>query len=387
MQTQLISTFFVVACALPISGVPTPLSAGEIALGGSHSCAVTANRRVKCWGYNGVGQLGDSTITERHAPVFVKNVARARDIAAGAAHTCATVSRDRAKCWGANNYGQLGDGTTTSRTIPVGVRGRAFFAKIAAGLAHTCAINNVDFDTSVAFCWGRGDVGQIGDGHSLDRFKPSEVEGDTFRIVSIAAGFSHSCSVASRRRGGDFIAHCWGANGVGQLGDGTKANANFPQRVRRLRVAFEIAGGANHTCALIPPAGGVKCWGHNGFGQLGDGTNTQRLTPVWVKGLRRGAEAIAVGNYHSCARMGGGGVKCWGANNFGQLGDGTTSSRNVPGFVYRLRRGVTQIALGGSHTCAKVGAGAIKCWGANNNGQLGDGTTSQSSIPVEVEGF
>jgi len=372
---------------LAVTGALAPLSAGEIALGGSHSCAVTSNRRVKCWGYNGVGQLGDGTTTEQHTPVPVKNVRKVQDIAAGGAHTCAAVVRDRTKCWGYNGYGQLGDGTTTSRKIPVDVTGPAFFAKIAAGYEHTCAINYKDFATTVAFCWGRGDVGQLGDGHSLDRFRPSEVEGDPLRILTIAAGHNHSCAVSRRHQGEDFRAECWGANGVGQLGDGTTMGANFPQRVRRLVSAFQIAAGSHHTCALTRSGGGVKCWGHNGFGQLGDGTNTPRLTPVWVKGLRSGVLAIAAGNGHSCALMDGGAVKCWGDNSFGKLGDGTTSSRNVPGFVYRLRSGVVAIALGASHTCVKIEAGGVKCWGANWNGQLGDGTTLTSHIPVEVEGF
>jgi alpha-tubulin suppressor-like RCC1 family protein len=150
-----------------------------------------------------------------------------------------------------------------------------------------------------------------------------------------------------------------------------------------------LATGEYHTCALTD-TGGVKCWGDNEFGQLGDGTTTDRTTPVPVVGLSSGVRAIAAGGSHTCALTDAGGVKCWGDNEFGQLGDGTKIDRTTPVEVVGLSRGVRAIAAGGSHTCALTDTGGVKCWGWNWDGQLGDGTSGEGndrSTPVEVVGF
>jgi alpha-tubulin suppressor-like RCC1 family protein len=146
-----------------------------------------------------------------------------------------------------------------------------------------------------------------------------------------------------------------------------------------------IAAGELHTCALTT-GGGVKCWGLNNNGQLGDGTMTDRRTPVDVIGLASGVAAIALGEYHTCAVTMDGNMKCWGSNSYGQLGDGTTTQRLTPVAVSGLI-GVTAIAAAGTRTCALTTSGGMKCWGTNGHGQVGDGTLTERHTPVDVSGL
>jgi alpha-tubulin suppressor-like RCC1 family protein len=355
-------------------------SASRVSAGGHHTCAVTDAGGDKCWGYNGNGQLGDGTTTERHSADFVDGLRRrVTSVAAGDLHSCDLTVAGAVKCWGWNFYGQLGDGTTAERHTPDFVDGltRGITA-IATGGHHTCALTT----GGRVKCWGWNRNGQLGDGTTTDRHTPMNVDGLTHDVAAITVGLLHTCAVTAAH-----AVKCWGYNGDGQLGDGTPLDRHTPVFVDGLTHGVAaVSAGWYHTCALTQ-AGGVKCWGNNAAGQLGDGTTTERHTPVFVDGLRRGVIAIAAGGYYTCALTGAGGVKCWGDNKYGQLGDGTTTERHTPDFVDGLTHRVSEIAAGPFSACAMTNAGRVKCWGYNGNGQLGDGTTTDRHTPVFVDGF
>jgi alpha-tubulin suppressor-like RCC1 family protein len=189
-------------------------------------------------------------------------------------------------------------------------------------------------------------------------------------IQDVALGFSHTCALTSTG-----VVECWGANESGELGDGTTTRRTQPVTVGGLDApAAQVdAGGAGHTCALTT-AGGVECWGRNRYGQLGDGTTTDRSSPVEVSGLQSGVTQIAVGGDHVCALTDTGAIWCWGHDDNGQLGDGTTANSSVPVHVTGLGGPAAVVSAGGDHTCALMPGGGAKCWGANGNGQAGDGT-------------
>jgi alpha-tubulin suppressor-like RCC1 family protein len=361
-----------------VSGLSSGVTA--IAAGGSHTCALTDGGGVKCWGYNVFGQLGDGTTIQRSVPVEVSGLSSGVSaIAAGGHHTCALISSGDVKCWGANWYGQLGDGTTENRTTPVEVSGlSSAVSAIAAGKYHTCALT----DGGGVKCWGDNEYGQLGDGTTDDRLTPVDVSGLASGVSAIAVGVVHTCALISS---GDV--KCWGDNYYGQLGDGTTEYRTTPVEVSEMSSAVSaIAAGGEHTCALTT-GGGVKCWGRNYSGELGDGTIIRRSVAVEVSGLSSAVSAIAAGFDHTCALTTGGGVKCWGDNYYGQLGDGTIIQRSVLVEVSGLSSGVTAIAAGEYHTCALTDGGGVKCWGYNYRGQLGDGTYDSRMTPVDVSGL
>ena len=243
---------------------------------------------------------------------------------------------------------------------------------------YTCAVTT----GGGLSCWGFNAYGQLGDGTTISRSMPVVVSGLSSGVTGVAAGLGHTCALTS---GGGVL--CWGYNFHGQLGDGTTTDRLTPLAVNGLASGVTaIVAGLHHTCALTT-GGGVQCWGRNDSGQLGDGTGTNRTTPVAVSGLSSGVAAFAAGHSHTCALSNGGSLSCWGANNRGQLGIGTTSARSTPAAVSGLSSEVAAVAAGDTHTCAVTSGGGVSCWGNNEFGQLGDGTLTNRSTPTTVSGL
>jgi alpha-tubulin suppressor-like RCC1 family protein len=352
----------------------------KISTGGFHTCALTTGGGVKCWGYNAYGQLGDNLTTNRLAPVDVTGLTSGVSaIEAGENHTCAITTSGGAKCWGYNAYGQLGDNSTTYQLAPVDVTGlTSGVSVIVGGEYHTCALTT----GGGVKCWGSNIYGQLGDNSTINRLTPVDVTGLTSGVSAIAVGVNHTCAITTS--GG---VKCWGRNSEGQLGDNTMIQRLTPVNATGLTSGIsKLAVGRYHTCALTT-GGGMQCWGSNGYGQLGDNSTTNRLAPVDVTGLISGVSAIAAGGYHTCALTASGGMKCWGSNVDGQLGNNSNINRNTPVDVTGLTSGVFTIAGGGYHTCAITTSGGAKCWGRNSQGQLGDDTTVWRRTPVNVVGL
>jgi signal peptidase I len=380
-------------------------AAASPAGGDAHSCVVADDGTVLCWGENSEEQLGDGTSTDRYRPVTVLGVGGtgvlgdivAVDAGDGGAFTCAVDDSGAMYCWGRNNKGQLGVGTTTDSATPVqvvGVGGSGTLTGITAlglGTEHACAVNG----SGAVFCWGNGADGRRGDGTTGNSSTPVQVvgvggSGTLSGIAGVVAGESHTCA---RTTGG--AVYCWGRNDRGQLGDGTTTSSSSPVQVKgvggsgTLSGVMALAAGKKFVCA-VRTDGTVVCWGENNEEQLGDGTSTNRSTPVQVIGVGgagtlTGAVAAAAGESHVCARRTDGSAVCWGRNDKGQLGDGTTSDSTSPVVVSGLGD-ATHIAAGAKFSCAVTGESHMYCWGDNPSGQLGTGTTAGSSHPDRVIG-
>ncbi len=368
-----------VAPVAPAAADPVQTAMSSIASRGNTSCGVTRDGGAYCWGANSAGQLGNGTTDDIGSPVAVSGLGSGvAAVSEGDGHSCAVTVAGAASCWGSNDNGQLGNGSTTSSTVPVAVAGLGSGVDaIAAGGASTCALSS----TGAVSCWGQNSAGQLGNGSTTPSTTPLPVTGLGSGVTAIAAGANFACALST---GG--AVSCWGGNASGQLGNGTATSSSVPVSVTGLGAGVvAIGAGASHACAVVA-GGALHCWGENLNGQLGDGTTTNRSTPMAVSGLGSGVAAVAPGDTHSCAVTLAGAVWCWGANQKGQLGDGTTTDRTVPVAVSGLSTGTTAVSTGSSFSCALTAAGVAQCWGDPSNGRLGRPTSPFAVAPQPVVG-
>lgn len=360
---QIIATVAGQSGAAQLTTVPTTFS--SVSTGYNHSCGLTASGAAYCWGSNGSGQLGAGSRTELPTPVHVPGHTF-KSISAGEAYTCAVTAQGVGYCWGMSQHNQGGTQGTPIR--PTVVPGGHTWQTIVAGDRHTCGLTLA----GKAYCWGLNEHGQVGGGTVGGTALPvTEVTGGhTFTRITV--GHLHTCAITSAG-----AAYCWGRGSLGELGNGSTTPATpSPVPVGGSHLFRSIDAGSTHTCGLTRNRD-AYCWGHNGSGQLGTDQadracsgNPCSAMPVLVTGgVRFGTVVAGVG--FSCGVSLSGVAHCWGDNERGQLGDGSSNDRAAPAPVTGL--GTVKSFGGGAfyHACAVANDGAASCWGQNERGQLG----------------
>ncbi len=349
----------------------------QVSAGTSHSCVTLLDGTVRCWGSNLFGLLGyDIYYTYASAlsssiPIPVSEITTAIQVSTGDDHSCATLLDGTVWCWGLNRFGrQLGNNIDFSSRVPVQVSKITTATQVSAGDNHSCAT----LQNGTVRCWGSNGDGQLGNGTENSSSVPVQVSGIT-TAIQVSTGDDHSCAILQ-----DGTVWCWGDNNSGALSGATRRVISaFPVQVSGITTATQVSAGINYSCALLQD-GTVWCWGLNHSGQLGDGTETAiSRVPVQVSRIDT-AIHISAGDFHSCATLQNGTVRCWGS---GPLGDGTKTNSRVPVQVSEITTAI-QVSAGDDHSCAALQDGTVWCWGKNEDGQLGNGTENSSSVPVQV---
>jgi alpha-tubulin suppressor-like RCC1 family protein len=346
----------------------------QVAAGTKHTCSLSDTGVVFCWGASWL----NGTKKDNSSPVLVPDLTGVRAISANNRSTCALLESGSVRCWGGNESGQLGDGTTTNSYVPVTVSGLTTATAVAVGSNFACAL----LADKTIQCWGRNTDGQLGNGTNTESNVPVPVS-NLESVISLYVGSTKACALRD-----NGTVYCWGANQ-----DWTGANpdsntkSNVPISLTEVKDIQTMSISSGHTCVLnIANDGEVRCWGSNKYGELGDGTTTNYKGKTLVTALNlQGVSSISAGGANTCALMKDSTVKCWGYNMEGQLGNGSTTDSLVPVAVSGLS---DVVAINGgdySHYCAVTKDNSVYCWGYNSNGQLGVGSLMDSNVPVLVQ--
>ena len=360
----------------------------------SRNCVIMSDDNAYCWGEGGRGQLGNNAYSSSKTPVAVYtqgvlNGKTIKQITTGIDHTCVIASDDKVYCWGSVAMGGgLGDGTTTISKVPIEVTDTygSSVSQIAAGYRHTCLINSL----GKLYCWGTGDMGELGDGQSKNSRAPVGVKMESFEgesVKQVAGGNQFTCAVTVQ--GSVF---CWGPNYDGRTGVGTtNGESKYPTRVKGLtgKKVESIAVGGYHVCAIISGGQEVYCWGKNNKSQLGVTAfgyrNIASRVPFGSSILSGGktVKNVYASEEFTCMTLSTGEVYCWGDNSKGQMGSGFTTGPlpaptkvNVP----FTSSGETSMYVSRDFLCALRTGGELYCWGGNNRGQIGNGQSSNSPV-------
>ena len=337
----------------------------QLRLGRTFSCARLADGTVGCWGDNSFSELGaDVSVVTRPKPDLVPGVHDATALALGNSFGCVLTARGTVECWGRNLEGELGDGTVLNRPDPRAVVGVEGAVEVACGHGHACA----RMDGGALWCWGNNSNGQLGNGLTGASYTPTPVLGlpTTTSTVQLALGRQSSCA---RMQSGEVF--CWGRNQAGQVGDGTLTQRTAAVKVTGLMDAVDLSAGANDFCA-VRDGGFPVCWGDNGNGELAQPPDTVPYRAT-VSGIGNGLNKmghIEVADSTVCNVRSDDTLFCWGANDGGEVGNGTV---NTPVTIPTGLGGqnVSEFAGGAWHFCLRSPSDVIRCWGDNSLGQLG----------------
>ncbi len=392
---------------------PDTVRYATLAAGAYHTCGLTSVGAANCWGYNAWGQLGNGSESDALTPQAVRTNLLFATINPAGGHTCGLVAGGTVYCWGSDLYGELGAGGPGPEicsdpnlqfpcsTLPLGVTGAHTFSTLSAGWALGCALTA----SGDAYCWGDNAEGELGIGGDTTNLTPCD-QGPCSRVPlavagglafrTLATGTIHVCGLTA-----PGTAYCWGNNSYGQLGVGVGGAPDVCVSGPCSRVPLAVAGGHTFTalraglldsCGL-EAGGDWYCWGLNNYGQLGNGITGPESCPnnqgtALCSGTPTRVSvgtftAVFPGRRHSCGLTAAGSAYCWGWDDYGQLGDGTTNASLTP---VPVASGLTFASLSpySFHTCGVTTDGVPYCWGGNDVGQLGDGTTLGSSTPVLV---
>lgn len=370
------------------AGITAALTFRMVSAGGAHSCGVTVNDIAYCWGDAAHGELGNDTSASsptenllQLTPTPVSGKLRFRMVAASSQYSCGITTEDRAYCWGSNYLNLLGSGTT-KRFIahPTPVLGGLSFRQISPDGIHVCGVTT----DNRAYCWGDNVRGQLGDGTRTSRSSPVLVAGN-HKWREVTTGYVFTCGITTGN-----VAYCWGSNRHGELGDSTSALFKvLPTRVAGAHQFAHVDAGFEHVCGVAVD-GKAYCWGNGAAGALGNGKTYLSFWPRAVSGGHV-FKRVTAGTYdpvgHTCAWTTANKLYCWGRNNSGQLGDGTTINRLKPVPVTG-DHAFAQAWAGLMYTCGVTAARVGYCWGAGQSGQIGDGSADfrPRLVPVRIVG-